>query len=146
MVSVSSSITLFEDEAYPELEGVGDELAFRRAAVRGAGRSLGSEADVIPTDRGTDIRTVLAVGAMVKKLLFRLCVLKCVMVATVGGASDLGLHCFRSELYLISDSRLDYVVSLAATALLGRFSGLHLFIASGFSAFVSRNFLSHLCN
>lgn len=79
---VSSSITLFEDEAYPELEGVGDELAFRRAAVRGAGRSLGSEADVIPTVRGTDIKTVLAVGAMVKKLLFRLCVLKCVVVAT----------------------------------------------------------------
>jgi len=61
------SSSMFDEDAYPELEGVGEAEGvadtFSRAAVRGAGRSLGKLFDVIAV-RGTVISTVFAVGAM----------------------------------------------------------------------------------
>jgi len=56
------------EDAYPELEGVGEAegvvaAALSSAAVKGAGRSLGRLFDVIDV-RGTAMSTVFAVGAM----------------------------------------------------------------------------------
>lgn len=81
---------MFEEDAYPELEGVGEE-ALSRAAVKGAGRNLGSVFDVMAV-RGTDIRTVFAVGAMANSGNVINCL--CMLVPTVESASQLRFASF----------------------------------------------------